>query len=229
MDNLLKKLQNANEEVEIQDLGRTIVASNIPKNIDPYNQLQYCDNVEHEGGGQFRFDGVYPESKKELITILKGGVKESELTKKQKKLIESLWLPIFKRLSESEREGWTRETSNLYQHALCELKRAGVDKDIYGEMLPNAVLEIVEMFAKQGHSGMSAAYSLQLLTKLLQFENLTPIGNTPDEWMEVSEEMMGRKGVWQCRRNPALFSEDAGKTYYHVDDKTKVMTSEHVS
>jgi hypothetical protein len=139
---------------------------------------------------------------------------------KLKKLIEAFWQKEFKKLNESE---WDEAKSNLYQHAKRELELAGVEKDIYGQMLPNAILEIVRTFAKQGHSGMSAAYSLHLLDKLLRYEHLTPITDNPEDWMNVSEYL---PGTWQCRRNPALFSADGGKTYYHVDKHTEIMTAE---
>jgi hypothetical protein len=126
----------------------------------------------------------------------------------------------------NESEEWDQEKSNLYQHAKRELDLAEVEKDIYGRMLPDAILEIVKTFAKQGHSGMSAAYSLQLLDKLLRFENLTAITDNPEDWCNVSE-MCGGETMYQCKRNPALFSTDGGKTYYHVDEHTKIIQAEH--
>lgn len=49
--------------------------------------------------------------------------------------------------------------SNLTDYAKDELTRAGLfDKDSdYDGMLGTAALEIIEVFAKQGHSGMSAS------------------------------------------------------------------------
>ena len=55
--------------VEIEQYGRTIVANNVPDNIDPYEMLDCCDNVEREGGGSYRFDNV--TDKKTLIKRLK--------------------------------------------------------------------------------------------------------------------------------------------------------------
>lgn len=57
--------------IQIEDYGSCIVASNIPKHIDPYFMLEFCDNVEYEGNGQFRFDGVYIETKRKFIKLLK--------------------------------------------------------------------------------------------------------------------------------------------------------------
>lgn len=57
--------------IEIEDFGNCIVICNVPKHIDPYNMLEYCENVEHEGNGQFRFDGVYQDTKKTFLKVLK--------------------------------------------------------------------------------------------------------------------------------------------------------------
>lgn len=64
--------------------------------------------------------------------------------------------------------------SNLVNHAEKELKKAGLfDRDSdYDGMLGDAVLELVTVFAKQGHSGMSAQMTRELFYKLSNFEDL---------------------------------------------------------
>lgn len=42
--------------------------------------------------------------------------------------------------------------SNLVDHATRELALSGVDEDIYGDMTSKAVLELLEVFANQGHT-----------------------------------------------------------------------------
>ena len=119
--------------------------------------------------------------------------------------------------------------SNLEDHAKDELARAGLfDQDSdYGGMLADAVMMLVKAFADQGHSGCSAEMATQLFNKLSRFENLTPITDNPEEWMNCSEYFPEGKGTWQCRRNPALFSNDGGKTHYSVDDEErKIINSE---
>lgn len=102
--------------------------------------------------------------------------------------------------------------SNLVEHATRELKLSGVDEDIYGDMTSQAVLELVEVFAKQGHSGASAGLVLNLFSKVANFENLTPLTDDPAEWHLVSEnEPIG--GLWQNSRNSEAFSQDGGETY----------------
>lgn len=64
--------------------------------------------------------------------------------------------------------------SNLVNHANEQLKKAGLfdkDSDYDGE-LGKGVLELITLFASQGHSGYSAEMTIQLFTKLARFEEL---------------------------------------------------------
>lgn len=108
--------------------------------------------------------------------------------------------------------------SNLVRHAVDEMNRAGLyDEDAdYGGSIAEAVEELVRAFARQGHSGFSAMYTLAIFNKVANFETLTPITSDPNEWQDVSE--MSGRSLWQSRRNPSLFSEDGGQTWYHVDE-----------
>lgn len=109
--------------------------------------------------------------------------------------------------------------SNLIEHAKREMELAGVDDDIYGDMTSKAVLELMEVFSNQGHSGMSASLILGLFTKLARFENLTPLTDNPDEWVHHGEDVWGESdGIWQNRRNGEAFSNDGGKTYYLLSE-----------
>lgn len=112
--------------------------------------------------------------------------------------------------------------SSLIIHAKEELNRAGLlDKDSdYNGMIGEAVLELMEKFAEQGHSGFSAHLTIDVFQRLAKFQTLTPITSDPKEWMEVSNYFDG-KGVWQNLRNPATFSNDGGKTWYNLDDREK--------
>ena len=72
---------------------------------------------------------------------------------------------------------------NLREHAVSEMEIAGVDDDIYGDMTSKAVLELIDVFEKQGHSGMSASLVLSIFNRVIDFGNLTPLTNDPDEWL----------------------------------------------
>lgn len=112
--------------------------------------------------------------------------------------------------------------SNLVEHAKAELKRAGYAPDMEDDMervIYQSTIKIVEAFSQCGHSGMSAMIHTDMIRRLLSFEPLGTITNDPDEWMEISEEMMGEPGVYQNRRDGRMFSEDAGLTYHNVDEQ----------
>jgi hypothetical protein len=106
---------------------------------------------------------------------------------------------------------------SLVDHARSELERAKLfDKDSdYEGMLGEAVIELVEKFAAQGHSGYSAHLTLGLFNEVARFKPLTPITSDPSEWMEVGAD------TWQSKRNPSLFSKDGGKTWYDIDEDNK--------
>ncbi len=87
--------------------------------------------------------------------------------------------------SKVEKE-WKPEDSNLLKHARRELQVLGYDLDQKEEdpnkwMVEN-VLELLTVFAKQGHSGFSAPHCIKLFEKLTSFEPLTPLRGTDDEW-----------------------------------------------
>lgn len=107
----------------------------------------------------------------------------------------------------------------LVEYAKNELQIAGLfDKDSdYEGRLGEAVMELVEVFAKQGHSGFSAGQTINLFSTLAKFKPLTPITSNPDEWMDVSE--MSGEPMWQSKRCPTFFSKDGGKTWYDLDEK----------
>lgn len=103
--------------------------------------------------------------------------------------------------------------SNLVDYAKSELTLAGLfDKDSdYDGMLGTAVLEIVTVFSKQGHSGFSAEIVTQLVEKLLRYEPITPLTYEPDEWI-------GHGETWQNKRDSKVFSSDGGKTHSRLGE-----------
>ncbi len=96
---------------------------------------------------------------------------------------------------------------NLVDHAKRELALAGND-----EAFDESIIKAVEAFASYGHSGGSASVGIYILNDLLQFKNLMPLTDNPDEWILISED------VWQNKRNPEAFSNDGGITYYLLSE-----------
>lgn len=101
--------------------------------------------------------------------------------------------------------------SNLVEHARRELDLIGEDP-VYSASLVAAV----GAFASFGHSGGSAAMAIEQLHTLLSFGNLAPLTDDPEDWYDHGE--MSGTPLWQNQRNSACFSEDAGKTYWNVND-----------
>jgi len=101
----------------------------------------------------------------------------------------------------------------VVQHAIEEFKILGWD-DEDDEMQMHAcanVLELLEVFANQGHSGFSAQYITNLFNKLARFKTIAPLTGEDSEWTEV------RDGVYQNKRQSAVFKEN-GKAYW-IDGK----------
>jgi hypothetical protein len=111
---------------------------------------------------------------------------------------------------------------SLIEHAERELAVAGYndsDVDGYDTAIYNAVMDIVRLFASQGHSGFSAAAVRGLVNILLSFDTLGPLTNNPEEWRFIPEEMSGEPdGLWQNIRKSSAFSSDAGRTYWTLED-----------
>lgn len=103
--------------------------------------------------------------------------------------------------------------SNLVKFAESELKAAGlIDKDSdYNGELGKAVLEIVKVFAKQDHSGMSASMTTAIVEKLMRFEPITPLTGKDDEWNDVSH--MSTEPKWQNKRCGHVFKDSDGRAY----------------
>lgn len=107
-----------------------------------------------------------------------------------------------------------REDGNLVSHAKRELERLNNDNDFN-----QSIIKAVRAFSSYGHSGGSASVAIPLLNDLLQFKNLTPLTNNPEEWNDVSE--MSGHSLWQSKRNPEAFSEDKGVTYYLLSEENE--------
>ena len=106
---------------------------------------------------------------------------------------------------------------SLIEHAKMELQIAGAfDKDSdYQGAIGEAVMELIEVFSKQGHSGMSAPYVAGLFHKLAKYEPLVPITGKDEEWGEVS--FFEKKEIFQNKRCSALFKDGKDGRPYYID------------
>ena len=79
------------------------------------------------------------------------------------------------------------------------------------EVINKDILEVVEVFANQGHSGYSANYAIPIINKLLKQSFILPLTGEDDEWCEVAD------GVYQNKRESSIFKDKDrfdGKAYY---------------
>jgi hypothetical protein len=104
--------------------------------------------------------------------------------------------------------------SNLVKHARRELDRIGEDSGT-----AEGILNVIRAFSAMGHSGGSAEHTIPILNELLQFKNLGPLTDDPEEWFYHGEEVWGSPGgVWQNLRNSEAFSNDGGKSFYLLSE-----------
>lgn len=108
---------------------------------------------------------------------------------------------------------------SLIEHAKTELQIAGLfDKegDFYDGMTGKAVMELIEVFAKQGHSGMSAPYVISIFEKVANFKPLIGITGKDEEWGAVRD--LGVGGSWyQNKRCSAIFKDGKDGRPYYID------------
>ena len=70
----------------------------------------------------------------------------------------------------------------LVDYARSELERLGMDEDGIQGCINKDILEIVEVFEKQDHSGTTASYVISMLERLLAFKPIKPLTGAEDEW-----------------------------------------------
>lgn len=101
--------------------------------------------------------------------------------------------------------------SNLKQHAETELQMSGfLSKDSsYNGMLGEAVLELIDVFSKQGHSGTSAGMVSDLFNKLSRFQPLGGLTGKDEEWGEAYGD-----GMFQNKRESGVFKYPDGRCSY---------------
>ncbi len=114
---------------------------------------------------------------------------------------------------------------SLVQHAKNELAFTGYGDD-YDGMIGTAVMELIEKFADQGHSGYSAFKVAAIFNELASYRPLSELTRNPDEWMHIEEAVAGRPDMWQNKRRPDAFSTNGGMTYYLLDEPAD---SEYIS
>jgi hypothetical protein len=97
--------------------------------------------------------------------------------------------------------GWMDEHGN-FEDGMQEYVCAGV-------------LDLLNVFEKQGHSGTSAPYTLNMFQKLASFKPIAPITGEDWEWSEVCEGSTGP--MYQNKRCSSVFKDKDGA--WDIDGK----------
>jgi len=108
--------------------------------------------------------------------------------------------------------------SNMLSYAESELNRIGLtEEDEYNGMMRKHILHMIKEFADEGHSGFSAKYAINILSKLLAFKPLSPLTGEDDEWVDVSE--MSGTPHYQNKRRSSVFKDGKDGEAYDIDGK----------
>lgn len=105
----------------------------------------------------------------------------------------------------------------IIEFAKRELDIIGMGEDSEDEMnreMRKNILSMLEVFVSQGHSGFSAGYITEMLTKLMRYEPLSPLTGEDSEWTDVSN--YGKEPWYQNKRYSSVF-KDADGSCYDID------------
>lgn len=102
--------------------------------------------------------------------------------------------------------------SNICKHAIKELKLAGYGNGEGGptDWMYQQVIEAVAVFASHGNSCSSAPWEINLVKRLCDWDIISPLKFTDDEWMQISSD-----GTYQNRRKGDVFKEPDGSIHYN--------------
>lgn len=109
--------------------------------------------------------------------------------------------------------------SNLADYAKDELKRIGMigSGEPYNDLATKAILDLIELFDSQGHSGFSAPYVANMFHRLAMFKPASPLTGEDDEGNDVGD------GLLQNKRYSAVFKDKDGIAY---NSQGKVFTDD---
>ena len=103
---------------------------------------------------------------------------------------------------------------SLVEHAKAEFRAAGwCDEngkfnDEMQHFICDDIIQLLTIFAEQGHSGSSAPYAIELFSKLAKFEPIVPLTGEDWEWNDTGH------GSLQNKRASHVFKDtDTGECY----------------
>lgn len=96
-------------------------------------------------------------------------------------------------------------------------KRYGESKELE-QLAYSNVMELIDVFCKQGHSGSSAPYILDLFTTLANYKPLSPLTGEDLEWEDVSSMCSQPKGTFfQNIRCTSVFKDTLKNKIFDVN------------
>ena len=113
--------------------------------------------------------------------------------------------------------------NNYQKHAMEEFRIAGwCDEngnfdDAMQKLICDGVMNLLDVFDGQGHSGSSAPYTINLFKRLAMFEQITPLTGEDSEWVDVSA--YGSDVMYQNKRNSAVFKNGKDGQAYWIDGR----------
>jgi len=109
--------------------------------------------------------------------------------------------------------------NNFEKHAREEFRAAGwMDengdiKDEMQAMICANVLDLLNVFAEQGHSGSSGAYAINMFDRLVEFKCIAPLTGEDWEWNDTGH------NVYQNRRCSSVFKDKETGECHDIDGK----------
>jgi len=112
--------------------------------------------------------------------------------------------------------------NNLVQHALTEFRAArwvdhnGRYVDGMQKSICEHIIHLLTIFSKEGHSGTTAPYTIDLFKKLAMFEPIVPLTGEDWEWNEICDDRTNNVTVYQNKRCSHVFKQSDrfdGKPY----------------
>ena len=108
-----------------------------------------------------------------------------------------------------------KKDSGLVRFAKDEFKILGWDKseDKMQKEVCNDIIELLSVLSKQGHSGFSIGYVLNLFNKLANYIPISPLTGNDDEWIDVSD----NGTMYHNRRCPFVFKDGKDGRAYDIN------------
>jgi len=92
--------------------------------------------------------------------------------------------------------------------------KEGMFEDEMQHAICKHILELLDVFEEEGHSGSTAPYTIGLFSKLAMFKPLVPLLGTDEEWVHVSTDSETGVLLYQNKRNSAVFKDSTGDAWF---------------